>query len=120
METIELSNGVVLEIIDKTSLLSGDLYMVHLEITTVVALQPDDTELLQYCPSGRLRMTRVLKKSAVHEKDLQEVRASLKESFLNTNIPYMVHTKFIGRFKNTCLNAYREQEEKNGKSLHEE
>lgn len=120
METIELSNGVILEILDKTSVLSGDLYMVNLEITTVVALEPDDTELLHYCPSGTLRMTRVLKKSAVHGRDLQEVRSSLKESFLNTNIPYMHNPKFLGRFKHTCLATYREQEAKAEKSLHEE
>lgn len=120
METIELSNGVVLEIVDKTSVLSGDLYMVYLEITMVVAIEPDETELLHYCPSGRLKMTREMKKSAVHGKELLEVKASLKESFLNTNIPYMHHPKFIGRFKHTCLAAYREQEEKARKSLHEE
>jgi hypothetical protein len=120
METIELSNGVVLEIVDKSSVLSGDLHMVHLEVTTVVALDKKDTELLHYCPSGRLRMTRVLKKSAVHGRDLQEVRTSLKESFLNTNRPYMVHPKFISRFKHTCLITYREQEEKARSGPHEE
>jgi hypothetical protein len=112
METIELSNGIVLEIQDKTTVLSGDLYMVHLEITTVVAIDKDDAELRHYCPSGLLRMTRVLKKSAVHERDLQAVRGGLKESFLNTNRPYMEHQKFISRFKHTCLATYREQEEK--------
>ncbi len=121
METIELNNGIVLEIIDKSSVLSGDLYMVHLEITTVAALGNDDIELRHYCPSGKLKMTRLIKKSAVHERDLQGVRAGLKDSFLNTNRPYMEHTKFISRFKHTCLAKYREQEEKAEKaSIHEE
>jgi hypothetical protein len=121
METFEFSNGVVVEILDKTSVLSGDLYMVHLEITTVAALEKDDVELRQYCPSGTLKMSRVIKKSAVHERNLQEVRTGLKESFLNTNRPYIEHPKFISRFKHTCLAAYRDQEEKASKaSIHEE
>jgi len=121
METIRFSNGVVVEVQDKSSVLSGDLYMVHLEIITVVTLDDNDIELRHYCPSGRLRMTRVLKKSAVHERDLQGVRKGIKESFLNTNRPYMEHPKFIGRFKNTCLATYREQEEKARQAaIHEE
>jgi hypothetical protein len=45
----------------------------------------------------------------------------LKESFLNTNRPYMEHPKFIKRFKHTCLAKYQEQEEKASKaSIHEE
>jgi len=112
METIKLSNGVLLEVEDKTSVLSGDLFMVHLEITTVVELDMNDMELQHYCPSGKLRMTRVLRKSAVHERDLREVRRAMKESFLNTNKPYMEHSKFITRFKHTCLTTYRDQEVK--------
>lgn len=121
METFEFSNGVVVEVIDKTSVLSGDLYMVHLEIATVVELEKEDVELRHYCPSGKLKMTRVIKKSAVHERDLQGIRTSLKESFLNTNRPYMKNPKFISRFKHTCLAKYRDQEEKASKaSIHEE
>jgi hypothetical protein len=121
METFELSNGVVVEVLDKTSILSGDLYMVHLEITTVAVLEKEDVELRHYCPSGKLKMTRVIKKSAVHERDLQGVRAGLKESFLNTNRLYMEHPKFISRFKHTCLAKYRDQEEKASKAaIHEE
>ncbi|HVN72803.1 MAG TPA: hypothetical protein VMU10_12365 [Desulfomonilia bacterium] len=117
METIKLSNGVLVEVQDKTSVLSGDLFMVHLEITTVVELDENDTELRSYCPSGKLRMTRILKKSAVHERDLREVRRSMEESFLNTNKPYMEHPKFIGRFKHTCLTTYRDQEVKAGQAV---
>jgi hypothetical protein len=121
METFEFSNGVVVEVLDKTSVLSGDLFMVHLEFSTVVELGAQDAELRHYCPSGKLKMTRVIKKSAVHERDLHGVRADLKESFLNTNRPYMEHPKFISRFKHTCLGAYREQEERAKKaSIHEE
>lgn len=121
METFEFSNGVVVEVLDKTSILSGDLYMIHLEFNTVVELGLQDTELRHYCPSGKLKMTRVIKKSAVHERDLQGVRTGLKESFLKTNRPYMEHPKFINRFKHTCLAKYREQEEKASKaSIHEE
>ena len=121
METIRFGNGVVVEVQDKSSVLSGDLYMIHLEITTVVTLDDQDLELRHYCPSGRLRMTRVLRKSAVHERDLQQVKKAIKESFLNTNRPYIEHPKFIGRFKNTCLATYREQEEKARQTaVHEE
>ena len=121
METFVFSNGIMVEVLDKTSVLSGDLYMVHLEITTVAALEKEDIALRHYCPSGKLKMTRVIKKSAVHERDLQRVRAGLKASFLNTNRPYMEHPKFIKRLKHTCLAKYREQEEKASKaSIHEE
>jgi hypothetical protein len=121
METFVFSNGIVVEVFDKTSVLSGDLYMVHLEFDTVVDLGAQDTELRHYCPSGKLKMTRIMRKSAVHERDLQGVRSGLKESFLNTNRPYMEHPKFISRFKHTCLAKYRDQEEKASKaSIHEE
>jgi hypothetical protein len=121
METIEFGNGVVVEVLDKSSVLSGDLYMVHLEFTTIVDLDEKDAELRHYCPSGKLKMTRVIKKSAVHERDLHEMRTGLKESFLKTNRPYMEHPRFISRFKHTCLATYRDQEEKASKaSIHEE
>ncbi|HOS96987.1 MAG TPA: hypothetical protein PLR71_00630 [Deltaproteobacteria bacterium] len=120
MERIELVNGVLIEVEDKTTHLSGELYMVHLAITFSVALGEDDGELRKYCPGGRLSLTRVLNKPGVHARELSEVKRDLKDSFLHTNLPYMEHPRFVERFKNTSLAKYREAEEKARKAaLHE-
>lgn len=120
MERIELANGVLIEVEDKSTLLSGELYMVHLAITFSVALDEDDVELRQFCQNGRLGITRVLNKPGVHRKELDEVRKGLKDSFIGTNRAYMEHPRFIERFKHTCLARFKEEEEKASKAaMHE-
>jgi hypothetical protein len=121
MERIELVNGVLIEVEDKTTHLSGELYMVHVAITFSVALDEEDAELRKYCPGGRLSLTRGLNRPGVHARELSEVKRGLKDSFLNTNLPYMEHPRFVERFKHTSLARYREAEEKARKAvLHEQ
>ena len=120
MERIELTNGVLIEVEDKSTLLSGELYMIHLAVTFSVALDEEDGELLHYCPGGRLGITRVLNKPGVHGQELNEVKKGLKNSFINTNRAYMENPKFVERFKHTCLARYKEEEEKAHKAaIHE-
>ncbi len=120
MERIDLANGVLIEVEDKSALLSGELYMVHLAITFSIALDEGDVDLLKYCPSGRLGITRVLNKPGVHRKDLETVKHGLRDSFISTNRAYMEHPRFVERFKHTCLLRFREDEEKARKAaIHE-
>lgn len=120
MERIELTNGVLIEVEDKSTLLSGELYMIHLAVTFSVALDEEDAELLQYCPGGRLGITRVLNKPGVHSQDLDEVKKNLKDSFITTNRAYMEKSRFVERFKHTCLTRFKEEEEKARKAaIHE-
>jgi hypothetical protein len=112
MDRIELKNGVVVEVDDKTCMLSGDLYMIHLEFSTVVRLEEKDSELRQYCGGEQLKKTRVFKRPAVNKRDLEEVKKTMKESFLQSTTPYMERPKFIKRFKQMCLEELRDQEEK--------
>jgi hypothetical protein len=112
MEEIVLKNGVRMIIEDKTAVLTGDLYMVHFDFTTCVDLGEDDAELKAFCQSDQARMTRTLKKPAIHERDLEVVRKTMKESFLATNLPYMEKPKFVRRFKAKMLKDFREAEEK--------
>ncbi len=120
MERIELTNGVFIEVEDKSTHLSGNLYMIHLSVTFSVALDEEDAELRYYCPGGRLGLTRVLNKPGVHRQDLDEVKKGLKDSFINTNRVYMENPRFVGRFKQTCLARFREEEEKARKAaIHE-
>ncbi len=112
METLMLKNGVVVEIEDKTCVLSKDLYMIHLEFTTVVELEDEDRELRRFCGADRLKKTRVFRRPAVHERDLQDLKKSLIESYLETTTHYMEHPEFINRFKQMCIKEFKEQEEK--------
>ena len=112
MEKLILKNGVAVEVEDKTCVLSQNLYMIHLEFTTVVKLGGEESELRRYCGSEYLRKTRVFRRAAVHERDLQELINSMKESYLQTTKRYMEHPKFINRFKQMCIEEFREQEEK--------
>jgi hypothetical protein len=112
MERIILNNGIVVEVEDKTVILSGDLYMVHLEFTTMVDLDEEDGELKEFCGGERLSKTTVFKKAAVHERDLEEAKRSLKESYLESTTRYLEHPKFIERFKQKSLKEYQEQKEK--------
>ena len=112
MEKITLNNGIVVEVEDKTVVLSGDLYMIHQEFTTVVKLSEKDSDLKRYCGGDLLRKTRVFKKSAVHERNLEEAKVAMKDSYLASTIPYLEHPKFVSCFKKRCLEEFREQEEK--------
>jgi hypothetical protein len=112
MEEINFSNGLTVLVEDKTAVLTGDLYMVHFEFTMVVDLDEADTDLLRYCKGNKLRSTSVFKKPAVHERELEAVRRSMKESFLTTNEPYLEHPEFVSRFKTKMLKDFREEEEK--------
>lgn len=120
MERIELINGVVIEIEDRSTHLSGELYMVHLVITFSVALGDEDTDLREYCRGGRLAMTRSFNKPGIHKRDMDTVLQTLKDSFLSTNLKYMEHPQFVSRFKHTSLVRFREQEEKESRAaIHE-
>lgn len=112
MEEILLSNGVTVLVEDKTAVLTGDLYMVHFEFTMMVDLDEGDAELRRYCAGDKLKSTSVFKKPAVHERDLQEVRSSMKDSFLATNMPYLEHPEFVSRFKAKMLKDFQDEEEK--------
>jgi hypothetical protein len=112
MEEILLRNKVTVLVEDKTAVLNGDLYMVHFEFTMMVDLDEGDTELRRYCEGDRLTSTSVFKKPAVHERDLEEVRSAIKESYLSTNLPYLEHPEFVSRFKAKMLKDFQEEEEK--------
>ncbi len=116
MEEIVLKNGVKMVVEDRTAVLTGDLYMVHFEFTTFVDLDDHDTELKEHFPGGQAFMTRELKKPAVHERDLEEVKENVRSSFLTTNLPYMEKPKFPKRFKAKLLKDFKEAEEKKKKS----
>ena len=112
MEEILLSNGVTVLVEDKTAVLTGDLYMVHFEFTMMVDLDEGDVELMRYCAGDKLKSTSVFKKPAVHARDLEEVRSSMKDSFLATNLPYLEHPDFVSRFKAKMLKDFQDEEEK--------
>lgn len=116
MEEILLKNGVRLTVEDRTGVLTGDLYMVHFIFTTIVDLDEGDAELKAFCGEDEARLVRELKKPAVHERDLEQVRAYMKESFLDTNLPYMEKPKFPSRFKAKMLKDFQEAEEKSNRA----
>ncbi len=111
-----MKNGVRMVVEDKTIVLTGDLYMVHFEFTTYVDLSDEDAELKSFCGSSQAKLTRVLKKPAIHERDVEEVRAHMRDSFLATNLPYMENPKFAKRFKAKLLRDFQEAEEKKNRA----
>ena len=116
MEEILLKNGVRMIVEDMTAILTGDLYMVHFVFTTCVDLDEEDAELKAFCRSDQARLTRELKKPAVHERDLEQVKAGMKDSFLSTNLPYMERPRFVRKFKAKMLKDFREAEEKRNRA----
>jgi hypothetical protein len=116
MEEIILSNGVKLIVEDKTAILTADLYMIHLKFTTAVDLDDDDAELREFVRGDQATLVRELKKPAVHEREVDEVRDAIKESFLATNLPYMERPRFIDKFKAKMLKDFREEQEKKKRS----
>lgn len=112
MEEITLSNGVRMIVEDKTKVLTGDLYMVHIEFTTCADLDEEDVELKRFVNGNQAKLTSIHKRPAVHERDLDAARSTMKESFLATNLPYMEHPQFVSRFKAKMLKDFLEAEEK--------
>ena len=90
--------------------LSGDLYLVRLEITYAAPLGEEDVELLSYCGEHIVK-SRCIKRPAVHLSRIEEIKHVLKKSFLRTMIPCMEHPKFLRRLKERTLQAYREKQE---------
>lgn len=112
MEEILLKNGVRMIVEDRTAILTGDLYMVHFIFTTIVDLGDDDAELKSFCGGDEARLVRELKKPAVHERNLEQAKADMRDSFLATNLHYMEKPKFPRRFKAKMLKDFQEVEEK--------
>ncbi len=112
MERTNLKNGVRVEVEDKSAVLSGDLHMVHLEFTISVVLDEKDEELRKYCKGDRLSRTQAFKKAAIHEPELEEVKASIKASYFRSTTRYLEHPRFVERFKQKSLEDFREEEEK--------
>jgi hypothetical protein len=96
--------------------LSGDLYLVRLEITYAAPLGEEDVELLSYCGEHIVKSRRI-ERPAVHLSRIEEIKHALKKSFLRTMIPCMEHPKFLCRLKEKTLQAYREKQEKERKML---
>lgn len=109
-----LANGIVLRVVDKTVPLAGDLFMVRLEITFAAPLDETEAELRAFC-GPHIVKTRVLERPAVHLRHLDEVRDTLRDSYLNTTIRYLEHPKFLGRLKEKTLQAHREKQEKHAR-----
>lgn len=116
MEEIILRNGVKVIVEDKSAVLTADLYMIHLRFTTAVDLDEADGELRSFVGGDTATITREFKKPAVHEREVDEVRRAMKESFLATNLPYMERPAFTGRFKAKLLRNFQEEEEKKKRS----
>jgi hypothetical protein len=112
MDRRTFENGIVVEVEDKTVVLSGDLYMVHLEFTTSVPLDENDSELKEFCEGDRLSKTEVFKKAAVLKRDLDAVKRYLKESYFESTTKYLQHPKFVERFKQKSLADFQEEKEK--------
>jgi len=112
MEEIRLSNGVTVLVEDKTAVLTADLYMVHFEFTMMVDLDENDVDLRRYCKGDKLRSTSVFRKPAVHERDVEAVKAKTRDSYLATNLQYMEHPEFVSRFKAKMLKDFQDEEEK--------
>lgn len=103
---------------DKTKNLSRDLYMVRLEFSIILLLDDEDQELFSYC-GDYIRRTRVFEKPAVCERDLEQTKKTMEQSFFETNIPYLNHPEFADRLKKRTLLEMREEDERKKRRAHE-
>jgi len=114
MEERRLKNGIRLTIEDKTAPLTGDLYMVRLEVSYSLALDESETELREYCGQA-ITKTRLIERPAVHVSRLDEVKRSLRDSYLESTLHYMQRPSFATKLKRKTLEEYREKLEKEAK-----
>ena len=114
MEEKHLKNGIMLTIEDKTVPLTGDLYMVRIEISYSLKLDESDTELRAYC-GERIVKTRLLERPAVLARDLDEVKRTLRDSYLESTLHYMQRPSFATKLKRKTLEEYHEKLEKEAK-----
>lgn len=114
MEELRLKNGIIVHVEDKTVPLTGDLYMVRIAITFRAQLDEADTELRSFCGDAIVK-TRILERPAVQQNRLDEVKRSIKESYLNTTLRYLEHPRFVSRLKEKTLQEYHEKLEKEAK-----
>ncbi|MBN1635910.1 MAG: hypothetical protein JW920_05320 [Deltaproteobacteria bacterium] len=118
MEEHEFAGGVRVIVEDKTKNLSGDLYMVRLEFSIILLLDDEDHELLTYC-GDHIRRTRVFEKPAVCERDLEQTKKGMKQSFFETINPYFNHPEFARRLKNRTRLEMHEEDERRKRRVHE-
>ena len=114
MKEMHLKNGIRLTIEDKTVPLTGDLFMVRLEVNYSLALDTSDTELREYC-GDRIVKTRLIERPAVHLSRLDEVKRTLRDSYLESTLHYIERPSFATKLKRKTLEEYHEKLEKEAK-----
>jgi hypothetical protein len=108
MEEMQLKNGIRLTIEDKTVPLTGDLSMVRLEVSYSLKLDESETELREYCGQAIVK-TRLIERPAVHASKLDEVKRSLRDSYLESTLHYMQRPSFATKLKRKTLAEYHEK-----------
>ncbi|PLY12320.1 MAG: hypothetical protein C0624_01065 [Desulfuromonas sp.] len=105
--TIELSNGLQLELRDQSNRYFGDYHRIRIEVSCDIPLRSeffgnrdDHPQLLQArrLYGDSLRFERSLERMGVAGADVERVREELVENFLNSSATYLEHAEFIARY----------------------
>jgi len=114
MEEHVLKNGIIVTIEDHSKILSGDLWLIRIRVSTTCYLTNEDDELKRYC-GERIVQTKTIERPAVLASVLEQTKKSLVESHLNSTMHYMETPTFLKRFKAKEMKEQLERNEKERK-----
>ena len=117
MKTLPLPNGLVLTITDLTTVVSGDLYLVHLEVLCPVRIKPEylasvpekELQVFQSSTQGVVEYRRELTRRGVSERDVSRVKNEFYENFRQNSLPYLAEASFPGKFIQQRFNEWRKK-----------
>jgi len=105
--TIELDNGLCLELRDQSNRYFGDYHRIKIEVSCDIPLRgeffggnPDDPQLqtARRLYGDSLRFERSLERMGVAGAEVENVREELVESFLKSSAAYLEHPEFVARY----------------------
>ncbi len=120
LKTVNLKNGLVLELWDKSRVIAGDRWKIELQARIEIDLEKHISEIKSGLPADFDEVERLLGKSIFFEKTMERffvdegqkdpITEDLTNSLIKSLSPYLAHPRFFQRFVLKEYNNARQKE----------
>lgn len=117
LESIELENGLVLEIIDNSRIIGSDTWLVEIKFRINIEINKKIFNKITSVSEDNIRgvlgnvVTYEIRRERnfVNENNKKQVVKELRDSFVNINMKYLAHSDFSHKF---IMKRYNEEKKK--------